>query len=226
MSARSRLALLFTYAFAMAYLEAAVVVYLRKLYYPENPLVIFPLRFMSEIDLLLELGRETATAVMILAVALLAEPRNGARSFAAFVYVFGVWDLFYYAWLKAQIGWPASWLEWDVLFLIPWIWLGPWIAPAAIALLFAVWGHLALASEDAPRFDGRATSLFALGSLLCLVTFLQPAVPVLVEGGVDALRTFEPEGFWWWLFVPGLALMGAGLALALRFRENLARRSR
>ncbi len=141
------LVLLGIYAVAMALLEAAVVVYMRRLYYPENPLELFPLHFLDDYDPRLELSREAATIMMILAVALLAERRSLTRSFAAFVFVFGVWDLCYYVWLKVLIDWPQRWLEWDVLFLIPSVWLGPWICPAAIAMLFVVWGSWTLLSR-------------------------------------------------------------------------------
>jgi ABC-type dipeptide/oligopeptide/nickel transport system permease subunit len=64
----------------------------------------------------------------------------------------------------------------------------------------------------------RSGSLFAAGTVFCLVAFLQPAVPVLLAGGTEALEAFEPTAFWWWLYVPGLALMTTGLGLAYRFR--------
>jgi hypothetical protein len=54
---------------------------------------------MSHRDLFIELGREVTTVAMILAVALLAA-RAFTPVFAAFVYVFGLWDVFYYVWLK------------------------------------------------------------------------------------------------------------------------------
>ena len=133
----SHLVALATYAIAMACVESALVVYLRALYYPENPLAIFPLVLLSNTHFVFELLRESATLLMIGAVAWLAA-NDGTRRFAAFLYVFGLWDIFYYAWLKAFIGWPVSPEEWDVLFLIPWPWLGPWLAPVAISLVF-VW---------------------------------------------------------------------------------------
>jgi len=91
----------------MALVEAAIVVHLRHAYYPENPLALFPLRLLSADDLALELAREFATLVMMFAVALLAA-RGFVHRFAAFVYVFGLWDLFYYIWLKVYLGWPYS----------------------------------------------------------------------------------------------------------------------
>ena len=145
------------YAAAMAWLEAAVVVYLRRLYYPDDQLTLFPMRLWRTSDLVVEIGREAATIVMILAVALLAVPGRTRRT-AAFLYVFGVWDLFYYLWLKLALGWPVSWADWDILFLIPWAWLAPWFTPAVAALLFALWGGGVLASGGGDRYPppGRA----------------------------------------------------------------------
>ena len=67
----STLILLTLFALAMANLEAAVVVYMRYLYYADDPLSIFPLKFLNEYDTVLELGREAATVIMILTVATL-----------------------------------------------------------------------------------------------------------------------------------------------------------
>jgi hypothetical protein len=148
------------YALAMALLESAVVVYLRRLYYPEHPLEIFPLQFLGAYDAGVELSREVATIVMLLTVAALAERSSLTRCFAVFVYMFGIWDIFYYVWLKVLMGWPTSWLEWDVLFLIPIVWLGPWICPAMISLLFIAWGWWTLRSSEEISFTAGSLSLF------------------------------------------------------------------
>ncbi len=202
------------YALAMACVEVALVVYLRALYYPDNPLTIFPLRLLSNTHLVLEITRELATAVMILSVAWLAE-KNAARRFAALVYVFGLWDIFYYAWLKAFIGWPATFTEWDVLFLIPWPWLGPWIAPVAIALLFVLWGGWVLTIPRAPRWRARRIALLLAGALLALAAFLAPGAALLPQGA-EGFRGYTPGAFAWWLFLPGLAAMTAALIATLR----------
>ena len=136
MNSKSTLTILTVYAIAMALQESAVVIYMRHLYYTSHPLDVFPLQFLNSYDTVLELSREGATVIMILTVALLADRSSRTRTFAAFAFVFGLWDLFYYFWLKVLLGWPRSWLEWDVLFLIPGVWLGPWICPTMIALLF------------------------------------------------------------------------------------------
>ena len=46
-----RLIWLTVFALAMAYVEAALVVHLRQLYYADNPLALFPLRLLSHTDL-------------------------------------------------------------------------------------------------------------------------------------------------------------------------------
>jgi len=196
---------LFLFAIAMAQVEAALVIHLRSLYYPDNPLSIFPLALMSHRDLAIELARELATVIMILTVALLAE-RNLMRIFAAFVFVFGLWDIFYYVWLKVMIGWPTSWLEWDVLFLIPWPWFGPWIAPVLIALLFSLWGGWILLSPAGYRFTRTMMTLFLLGTLLALASFLLPAASLL-PGGEEAFRDYEPADFSWGLFLAAYLFM-------------------
>ena len=35
------------------------------------------------------------------------------------VVAFGVWDIFYYVFLKMMCGWPHSLFDWDILFLLP-----------------------------------------------------------------------------------------------------------
>jgi hypothetical protein len=199
------------YAAAMAWVEAAVVVYLRRLFYPDDPLTLFPMRVWRTSDLLVELGREAATIVMILAVALLATAGR-TRRVAAFLYVFGVWDLCYYLWLKLALGWPASWADWDILFLIPWPWLAPWFTPAVVALLFALWGGGVLAREEATGVPRRAALLAAAGLSLVLASFLEPALPLLGASAAAAGR-FVPSRFLWAAFLPGAALLAAGLFL-------------
>ena len=99
------------YAIAMAQVEAAVVIYLRRLHYADDPLTLFPLVTLPEPDLPIEVAREIATLVMIASVAFLHAQR-GPLVLATFAYVFGLWDIAYYGWLKLMLGWPTSWLEW------------------------------------------------------------------------------------------------------------------
>ena len=57
------------YAVAMGVLEAAVVIYLRKLYFPEG--FSFPMRMIDNDIAIVELVREVATVVMLAAVGIL-----------------------------------------------------------------------------------------------------------------------------------------------------------
>lgn len=211
------------FAIAMAQVEASVVVHLRTIYYPGNPLAIFPLSLLSSRDLMIEMVRELATVVMIMSVAFL-NSRGFALRFATFVYVFGMWDLFFYIWLKIMIDWPPGWLEWDVLFLIPWPWLGPWLTPALIALLFVIWGGWVIASGKMIRFSRANTVLFVSGTTLALAAFLLPAVPLLRQGE-EAFRQYQPHAFLWQLYIPGYLLMTGSLwrvARDARLREDRA----
>jgi hypothetical protein len=130
-SHRKRLVVLNVFAIAMAFLEAAVVVYLRRLYYPEG--FLFPLKMIPIEIYAVELGREAATIIMLAAMGWFSAKSFLGR-FAGFMIAFGVWDIFYYLFLKITIDWPSTILDWDLLFLIPLPWLGPVIAPVIVSL--------------------------------------------------------------------------------------------
>ena len=125
--------------------------------------------------------------------------------------MFGVWDLFYNVWLKVLIDWPQSWLEWDVLFLIPSVWLGPWICPAAIAMLFVAWGSWTLLSRRDIEFTITSLAMFVAGAGLGLATLMQPAI----ANGTETLSSYSPGAFGWRLFLTSYLLMAAGFALTV-----------
>jgi hypothetical protein len=148
---------------------------------------------------------------MILGVAVLYAKR-GVRVFAAFAYVFGIWDIAYYGWLKIMLDWPASWLQWDVLFLIPWPWLGPWIAPVLVAAVFAVWGARSLWSPALARPLTRgAAAAVAVGAAIIVGAFLIAGAPF--AAGTVSDEGYRPGEFQWGLFALGYAIMTAGLFL-------------
>lgn len=127
------------FGISMAFIESAVVVYLRAIYYPEG--FAFPLKAFTDFKILVEVLREAATLFMLLSVACLAGKKFWER-FAYFILSFGIWDIFYYIWLKVLLDWPSSLFEWDVLFLIPLPWIAPVIAPVSIAVLMLVFSVL------------------------------------------------------------------------------------
>lgn len=208
------------FAIAMAFVETAVVVYLREMYFPENIQQIFPPKIFHPRDVWIELGRELATITMLLSAAILTTQRSALRIFSAFVFAFGLWDLFYYVFLKLTINWPTHWLEWDILFLIPWAWLGPWICPALIALMFVIWALLVNFLPAHFHFTRATLSTFVVGSIIALITFLQPAFPILLHRDPKLLETFVPQHFWWPEFLLGYILMGIGLFLPFWSESN------
>lgn len=131
MSKGARNAWLALFGVAFGLLEAAVVVYLRELYYPDG--FRFPIVIIEQRIAIIELVRELATLLMLLGVAM-AVGRDAMHRFFVFAFLFGVWDIVYYAGLWAFIGWPPSLMTWDVLFLIPVPWLGPVLYPVIVSL--------------------------------------------------------------------------------------------
>ena len=124
----------------MAWVEAASVYYLRVMVDRLDPYQANPLP-MSGILEQVELVREAATLVMLLTIGMLAG-RTGRTRLGYTAIAFGVWDIFYYVFLKVICDWPKSLFDWDVLFLLPLPWWGPVLAPVCIALLMIVWGTL------------------------------------------------------------------------------------
>jgi hypothetical protein len=195
---RRRIAWLVLFATAFGFLEAAVVVYLRELTYPEG--FAFPLRLLPERLGWIELARESATIVMLAAAAALAATGFWGR-FGAFAVAFGVWDLLYYAGLRLLLEWPQSWSTWDVLFLIPGIWTGPVASAAGVAVLLVVCGALMwrrAADGHAPRPRAWHLGAAILALVLLLAAFLANHSLVLA-GGV-------PVRFPWPLWAAGVAV--------------------
>jgi len=132
-------------AVALAYIESSVVVYLRALLYPEG--FHFPIKPIPGFILFVEVGREIASIVLLFGLAVLAGHRRSQR-FAYFFLAFGVWDIFYYLWLKVFLNWPGSWLTWDILFLIPLPWTGPVVSPVLVSLTLIAVALLSLSLEQ------------------------------------------------------------------------------
>ncbi|CAN5909956.1 hypothetical protein BH11BAC7_BH11BAC7_06040 [soil metagenome] len=119
------------FSIAMGYLETAVVVYVRKLYYPDG--FEFPLVPVSHDIAITEFWREAATLVMLVGIGILAG-KNAAQRFVFFLYAFAIWDIFYYVFLYVLLGWPQSLFTWDILFIIPVPWVGPVLCPCLVSL--------------------------------------------------------------------------------------------
>ncbi|MFH1279849.1 MAG: hypothetical protein ABIK65_15890 [Candidatus Eisenbacteria bacterium] len=191
------------FGIAFGYLEAAVVVYLRRIYYPDG--FGFPLTpFMPDLWAV-ELGREAATIVMLGTAAWLAGRTRWER-FGHFAFLFGLWDIAFYLGLVLTLGWPESIMTWDILFLLPLPWTGPVLSPVLVsALIIAAGVGIAFRERRGrPITVGRVHWILGLLSLALLLYSFMANHAVATAGGV-------PESFPWFLFGAGW-LIGAGLA--------------
>ena len=213
------------FAISMGFLESAVVVYLRQLYYPEG--FQFPLNLIHESVAITEFLREIATLLMLLSIGWLVG-KNGAQRFAWFLYSFAIWDLFYYVFLYLLLGWPASLSTWDVLFLVPIMWVGPVWGPTLVALLMIVLSALILhidAQKGRSLPDAKGWTLLIAGSLLVILSWVWEYGAFLLELFPDkgwsvffcspcqqeAGGQFVPQRIYGEIYVPGILLILGGM---------------
>lgn len=194
-----RFCIVVVFGIAFAYIEAAVVVYLREIFHPDG--FTFPLRDFPISEnwsfLLTEIGREAATLVLILTAACLAG-RNLQQRFAYFMVIFGVWDMFYYIWLKILMGWPDSVMDWDILFLMPMIWASPVLAPVVVSVILLVFAIVIL-------YRGSCGVPLKV-ALVDWVVFFTAGVIVVISFCVAGLYVTKPDfqsHFYWPLFAVG-----------------------
>jgi hypothetical protein len=152
---------------------------------------------------------------MLAMVGLLAA-RTWQRRLAYALVAFGIWDIFYYVFLRVMSDWPRTPFDWDVLFLLPLPWWGPVLAPVCIALLMIAWGTLATQwteSASASTFTRTAWVVSACGTTIALYVFMADAIRSIPQG-LDATRSVLPTSFNWSLFCAALALMAAPVVQA------------
>jgi hypothetical protein len=213
------------FSVAMGYLESAVVVYLREIYYPEG--FAFPLKMMSDKILVTELFRELATLVMLAGIGFMAG-RSLPERFGFFIYTFGIWDIFYYVFLYALLGWPQSLLTWDILFLIPTTWVGPVLAPLINATTMVIFGLMIWNYQSRKRLLNLKRINWAfliIGSLIVIWSYIEDYVgymrqefsvsEIFFPGDPQKLMEFAlqyvPSNFNWWVFGIGQLLIITGI---------------
>ena len=191
------------FAIAFALVEASVVVYLREIFYPAG--FAFPLSSAISSQIAVEVSREFATIVMLVTVGMIAGTNRWQR-FSYFLIGFGVWDIFYYLWLKVILNWPASLFDWDILFLIPIPWIGPVIAPVLVSLIMVGGGWLILRKEaerGSFRASRTAIALTILASVAVLLSFVLDT---------DATLRFQyPKAYHYELLVLGMVCYAGAL---------------
>ncbi len=215
------------FAIAMGLLEAIVVVYLRQIYYPEG--FSFPLNMMSPEATGIEMLRETSTIIMLVSISIIAG-KNFLQRFSFFLLSFGVWDIFYYVWLKVLLNWPSSLLTWDILFLIPIAWVGPVLAPVicSVTMIILALYTVYFQQKGYPvRIFLHEWLLFISGAIIILCTFVWDFLEIIIQGGfipnvwtlgtnkdfLEIISRYIPAYYNWYLFALGEMIILFALGL-------------
>ncbi|OFY82753.1 MAG: hypothetical protein A3F72_19995 [Bacteroidetes bacterium RIFCSPLOWO2_12_FULL_35_15] len=218
------------FSIAMGYMESAVVVYLRKIYYPGG--FKFPLVPVSPDIAITEFFREVATIIMLVGVGVMVG-KNTLQRFAFFIFSFAIWDIFYYVFLKVLLNWPGSLFDWDILFLIPVPWVGPVIAPCITSLTMIVLTMIIVYYQEKETPFHIAFFewvLFIFGSITSVVSFMWDYIIYLSQAGkdkavwtlssntemFDEVKHYIPQHFNWWLFGIGEGMILFAIFLMVR----------
>jgi hypothetical protein len=210
------------FAIAFAWVEGAVVVYLRQIYY--NGSFSFPIivnwkdgKIVNDQLMCIEFVREIATIAMLVLIGLVAG-KNALQRFCLFMVAFGIWDIFYYIWLWVMIGWPEGLLTWDILFLVPLPWVGPVITPVAIALAMIAAGSLIICLEEKGlriTWPWHDWAIEMTCGLIMIVAFCWDWKNIIRLPG-DVPYSGIPNPFAWWLFMPAFVFSVVYFAVRLR----------
>lgn len=221
---------LFVFAIAMGFLEAIVVVYIRELYYPEG--FSFPLKALPPWLIGIEWIREITTLLMLGSVAWISG-KSFLKRLGNFLFLFGIWDIFYYVALKLFLDWPETLLTWDILFLIPVTWVGPVLAPVVCSLLMILMALVFDFFEERNKISNLKTvelGLFFAGAAVVYYTFTVDFGMILLKGGFlkrfstlatdtefqQIITTWTPDKFNWGIFILGILIICTGVLLVFK----------
>ncbi|GAB4294428.1 MAG: hypothetical protein Kow0068_19280 [Marinilabiliales bacterium] len=226
------------YSIAMAFLESSVVIYLRKLYYPEG--FNFPLKIMHKDIIVTEFLRELATLIMLVSISCIAA-KTFIERFAYFIISFAIWDIFYYVFLWLLLGWPRSLFTWDILFLIPVTWTGPVISPVICSFLMILLGLIILLLKNKTNNKLKFIEWFFLlaGSITVIISFIYDYLIFLrkfytwkqiifydwYKNSPALAESYIPEHFPWFIFIAGITIIVFGIMFyLLRMKRQLKAR--
>lgn len=214
------------FGIAFAMIETAVVIYLRELYYPEG--FGFPLELSGVKITAVEMFRELATMFLLISIAMVAG-KCGSERFGWFIYSFAIWDIFYYVFLYVFLAWPASLFTWDILFLLPFTWVGPVLAPVINSLTMI---FLAMVMIYFVRVRQKLIMklyhwlILIAGAIVVIVAYVEDYLEFMLQkfsigdllGQAETEKMlafasdYVPDHFKWWIFS-----IGAGFHLLVIF---------
>ena len=218
------------FSIAMGYLETAVVIYLRTLLYPGD--FPFPLSPVRADIAVVEFWREVATILMLAGAGVIAG-KNNLQRFAYFLFCFAVWDIFYYVFLKVLIDWPATLLDWDILFLVPVPWVGPVLAPCIVALTMIAFAMIVVRLQEKGyvfKVKWREWGLMLAGCFVILASFMWDYIAYVLSseagkglwtlssdhGLFSEAQNYIPDHYNWWMFLAGELLICIGIGWMTR----------
>ncbi len=197
------------FAVAFGYIEGAVAHYLRMHYYPggfSNVIIGMDIK-----TLFIECGREFATLIVLVSVAGLTGGRL-IKIIADFVYIFAIWDIIYYGALYVFEGWPSTFLDWDILFLIPLPWLAPVLAPILISIL-GIFGALIIRRI---YFKNNSLIINRTIVLLLIIALILWLISFLINTPFNFPAERFPVNYNWLLFFSGVSFTTAGFIFIIR----------
>lgn len=217
---------------AMGFFETSIVVYLREIYYPGG--FSFPLVPIDNEIGITEVTREVMSMVMIISVAVISF-KSFYRRFASFLFIFAIWDIFYYVFLKLILNWPDSFMTWDILYLIPVAWTGPVIAPVLISVLMILLALVILygneKKEEKFSINLKTWGFLIGGAFVVFIAFIWDYLTFLGNKAqfADLLKNtkmsqqmitqYIPDFFNWYLFIFGYVLII--MSIYFIYRKNL-----
>lgn len=227
---------LIAFSISFGFLECAVVIYLRLIYYPSGftfPMVNFDLNILRT-----EILREISTLAILTTISNLSAI-TFYRKLAYFLLCFGIWDISYYCFLKIMINWPESLLSWDILFLIPIPWIGPVLAPCIISLTMILLSFVIMYFSQKKTLNKINLSewiYLILGSILLILSFTAGSLKEIMQNFISSRSNMHlpyaltnnnikdiTENFSWVIFAIGEAMVLTGLILLINRLKKIRR---
>jgi hypothetical protein len=216
------------FSISLGYLEAAAVIYLRMQYFSNG--FYFPLNNVIPNNvLLIEIFRELSTIAILIFVTILSTKKFIER-LGSFLFIFALWDIFYYIFLKIILGWPVSILDKDILLLIPIPWIAPVLAPIIVSVTLIILSmSIYYLSYKNPAFNnlGKIERIFfSLGSFLIFCSFISEYLFYrfenldLIKNIINLISAFNSNILLWTIFIVGeFSLISVIILLLIRKKQ-------